>query len=505
MLILALGVVCLVVGIWYANASPGTYQDDDLDRYYMARQVWSQPSLLIDRWGMPLALAVFAVPARTAGYFGVEVTTALITALAALLVALAARAAGMRFAWVGVVFFFFQPLTLELSYSALGEPVAALLVSAVLWLWYSGRIGWAIVLSGFLPLARIDAGVLTVVTLLAGWSRVGWGARLGALIPVVLWNGAGFLVSGEPLFVFGIGGDRPLNSLGPFTYLKNASVTVGAVVLFFAVWGSIRRIVPGLAPGKQPFPVFALVLGVVHGIVLGLLAWEVIPFGRSVGFLRHAMATAPAWALVAAWGMGDWLTGPVPRPVRALFAGLWTALVALFFSHQLIGHAIVGEGRVEMRWVVTLLLGVLGIVAVGRSSRLRAWMAGGVAVGACVLALVVVKPIPLGPEREAIQTAVDHLRQWQFETATVYTNHPWFVYFSDRDRYDKVLTPPLTLEALRDASVGDFVIWENHYGPRLWGDVQIDALRNDPRMERILELTAGTERNFQVVVFQVTG
>ena len=99
---------------------------------------------------------------------------------------------------------------------------------------------------------------------------------------------------------------------------------------------------------------------------------------------------------------------------------------------------------------------------------------------------------------------MEHLRQWRFESATVFTNHPWFVFFSDRDRYDKELTPPLTRESLRSASTGDFVIWENHYGPRLWGDVPLATLRDDPRMRRILELTAGTEQNFQVVVFQVT-
>ncbi len=181
--IFAIAFACLVIAVVYANRSPGTYQDDDVDRYYLSRQVWKDPSLLLDRWGMPLPVAAFSAPAKLFGYGGVEGTTALVTAFAAAAIGFAAQAAGFGFPWVAALLFFFQPLVLELSFSGLAEPFAAALVAAALWAWYSRRRGRAVWLAGLLPLARIDAGVLTVLVLIAAWrsdsmarSRGGGGA-----------------------------------------------------------------------------------------------------------------------------------------------------------------------------------------------------------------------------------------------------------------------------------------------------------------------------------------
>ncbi len=118
------------------------------------------------------------------------------------------------------------------------------------------------------------------------------------------------------------------------------------------------------------------------------------------------------------------------------------------------------------------------------------------------VALVTVKPIGLDPERSAIQVSIEQLRRIGLDDAVVYTNHPWFAFLTGRDRYDLKRTPRLTRENLEHAPVGSLVLWENHYGDRLWGDVPDTLLRNDPRFTRVMELEAGTERNFHVVAFR---
>lgn len=497
--------VCLCVGLFYALNSPGTYQDDDLDRYYMARQVWRDPGLLIDRWGMPAAMIVYAIPARAAGYSGLEVTTVVVTTAAAVATGLAAQAAGMSFPWLALAFLFFQPLVLDLSYSGLAEPLAALILSLVLWEWYRGRRGRSVLMAGLLPLARIDMGLLTVATLAAGWRAVSWRVRAGAVLPLLLWNAVGFVTTGEPLFVFGLGGSRPLNSLGPFHYVQNIMSVVGPVVIFFVVWAVVARAVSGSRVSAKPgFPAFALVLALVHLVELSLLAWEALPFGRSIGFLRHLVASSPATALVAVWAFGNWFTAKAQRrPLRIFFALGWTALAFALLSHELIGHTIVGEGRREYVWIVTGILGIAGVLYSSRKTGIRrTWIAAGVAVLACGLSLVTVRPIALDSERTAIQKAVEHLEKWHAQNSVVYTNHPWFVFLSGRDRYDKGTTPPLTKESLKNARPGSFVLWENHYGNRLWGDVPIAWLQQDPRFEPILQLTAGENDAFQVAVFR---
>ncbi len=509
LLVLAAAAAGLAAALIYAAHAAGTYQDDDLDRYYMALQLWHRPSLLLDRWGMPLALAVLAIPAKLSGYAGVKAVTAAATAGAALCTGLAAESAGLAFPWLAAVFVAFQPMVLNLSYSGLAEPWGALVLAALLWAWYADRPDRALVLAGLLPLARIESGLLTLVVLAVGWRRSTWRGKLGAVLPAALWNLIGFAMTGQPLYVFALGGSRPLNSLGVLQYARNDIVTAGPIVLFFFLWALVARLRPARDPAPAPaprsrFPALAAALLLIHLALLTLLAWDALPFGRSVGFLRHVVGSAPAMALVAAWGAGDWASVRFrPRLPRIAFAGAWTAVTALWLSHVLLNDSWLGAGRVERRWVVTAALAAIGVALLrirrSRVGRAAVLLAG---AGAVAFALAVVRPIGLDPERQAVQEAVREIDLLGLGGAVVYTNHPWFAYFSGRDRYDQVRTPHLTRANLAGARPGSVVIWENHYGPRLWGDVPDTLLRNDPGYRRLLELRAGRERNFHLAVFE---
>jgi hypothetical protein len=284
-------------------------------------------------------------------------------------------------------------------------------------------------------------------------------------------------------------------------------VVFGVVVLFFFVWSLVawRRSSPpepGL-PGTS-VPGFALLLAGGHLLVLMLLAWEAVPFGRSIGFLRHLVTSAPAFALVAAWGVERWWgTGPGWHLRRGVFLGVWTAVTAAFLSHELIGHSLRGEGTEPWRWIATGLVGVAAWGAVAFGLPLRAG-AGVLALAQILMTLSTVHPIPLDPERQAVAKALQYLQEQGLDRDVVYTNHPWFAFLSGRDRYDERLTPRLTRAGLERAPAGSLVLWDNHYGPRLEGDVPVEALRNDPRFTRILELSAGKDANFKVVVFRRT-
>jgi hypothetical protein len=507
--LLLLAAALAAVAFLYGALSPGTYQDDDLDRYYMARELWRQPALLLDAWGMPLALLLFAVPARLFGFAGVEAVSALATGGAAFAVARAARSLGLPAPWLAAVFLFFQPIVLTLSFGGVAEPVAALVLACVLWAWYAGRISLAVILAGLLPLARIETGVLTLLVLLVGWSRVGWRARGAALLPLLLWNGLGAILTGDLLYILARSGTRPLHSLGSLHYARYLIVIAGPVVLFYFLWSLVGRgFPPPSEPGKKRpgFPALAALLFGVHVSLLTLLAWEALPFGRSIGFLRHVAATSPALALVAVWGVGDWVGRSSSRPwmPRVLFSVLWTAMVGFLLSGELIGHSYPGPGHVPMRWVVTAILAAGGIVFLWRPGRRERVLVLGIGLLAAGWALVAVRPIPLNSERKAIQSVVEYLDLGGNRNAVVYTNHPWFVFLAGRDRYDLRRTPHLTKAAVAEAPVGSLLLWENHYGPRLWGDVSLEELRGNPRLMRLMEAIGGREKEFRVVLFRVT-
>lgn len=249
---------------------------------------------------------------------------------------------------------------LDLSYSGLAEPIAAATLAGILWAWYAGRRDVAVLLSGLLPLARIETAVLMLIVLAAAARSVSWKVLLAAFVPVALWNLGGWITTGNLLYVLSGAHSKPLNSLGVWNYLRNGIVILGPVVAFFVVWGAVMRV--GERSAGNRFPLLAAVLAGTHWVLLTLLAWDAISIGRSIGFLRHVVATAPALALVATWGVGTWAAGGGSRLLRIGTAVGWTGLVAWSLSHTLIAHSLVGEGRVETRWVVTAVLGLLGVL-----------------------------------------------------------------------------------------------------------------------------------------------
>jgi hypothetical protein len=352
----------------------------------------------------------------------------------------------------------------------------------------------------------LETGALTLLVLAVAWSRVGWGPRLAAVLPVLVWNLLGFAATGEALFALSGSHGRPLNSLGALNYAKNWIVVGGPVLLFFVGWAVTARLAP--APpveGRTPprFPALAAALLALHLVLLSLLAWEALPVGRSIGFLRHVVATAPAAALVALWGVGDW-AGPSSRPrrARALFAAVWTAVVFAVLSHRLLAHTIVLEGRDWWRGPITALLALAGAAGLWglRRPRPAAWPAL-VVVALAVTAVISVRPVKLNPERLAIQKVVEAFESEGLDSRVVYANHPWYPFLSGRDRYDKRLTPQLTLEALERAPVGSLVLWENHYGHRVFGDVPLEFLAGNERFQLLFRAYGGEPDTFYVYVF----
>jgi hypothetical protein len=152
--------------------------------------------------------------------------------------------------------------------------------------------------------------------------------------------------------------------------------------------------------------------------------------------------------------------------------------------------------------MVTAGLAGAGILWLWRVPGRRVWTAAGAALVAGAVTFLTVPPTPLDLERQTVQRTVEYVEEARLQHAIVYTNHPWFAFLSGRDRFDLGRTPRLTREALETAPVGSLVLWENHYGDRLWGDVPIEGLLGDPRFRRLFEAVAGETVQFRVVLFQ---
>ena len=58
-----------------------------------------------------------------------------------------------------------------------------------------------------------------------------------------------------------------------------------------------------------------------------------------------------------------------------------------------------------------------------------------------------------------------------------------------------------TLEALERAPAGSLVLWENHYGHRVFGDVPLEHLADNDRYQLLFRAYGGEPDTFYVYVF----
>lgn len=518
--IVALQLVLFVaMAVYYLWHSPGTYHDDDLDHYFMARGAFAHPDFFLNTWGRPALTLLYALPAQL-GLTAARLFTIGLVALTAWLTALTARRLGFRLAHAAAGLTLWQPLFFLLSFSVLAEPLAALAVAALLWCVADDRPVAAGFVLGLLPLARLE-----LIVFWAPWfvwlvwrqrraagpfSPAALARPLAALaLPLVVWAVVGAVAHGDPLWLsHAISGTaRPLTTTGPLIYMRNYIAACGAVVLFGLCLGFAVLLTPGR--DDAPRPVFAATLWLLGFTVLTLLTWDRLKLGGSIGFLRHFVALAPAASLVALAGfeaLGRELRG-VRRVVFIALALLVPVGVGLGLTHRLEADYYIRAGRDWTRLLQLLPVATLILVGslVGAESRARAVtarLAGIMPVLASLLfVLRVVQPLELNVERKTVKTAVDYLRQEAALDRPLAANHPWFYAFTGRDRWDRQATPYVTHVTLERLPRGGLVFWENHYGTRLYGDVTEDQLRTDPRFTLIFDVESG-DRQFRVLVMQ---
>ncbi len=518
-LVAALGF--LVLWVAYGRLSPGTFNDDDVVHFFMARQSLHDPSLWISLWGRPLFTFLYAVPAAI-GYGAVEFVTAVVSALTLWMTWKLAAAAGVRSRLAALFFTAWQPFFFKLGYSALVEPLGALCLVTGLWARLTSRLRLAALMVGLLPLTRFElifvAGFI-LIPLLRQRART---AILIAAAPLVLWNSAGWFFEGNPLWLPAelLAGRFTRSLVGqPFShYFRALPMIVGGAILPFFLLG----LLPAIRRTDQRGKNLLRAVFTIHLLVLALLAWEIHDIGGSVGYLRHFVSLAPVIGVLAAAGADRWRAGsPADVDGRTqkllLLAGLGLSLlIPMLGVHRAVWeHPVIFErGAVLLGyplwrhasralvaswfWPVTSLAALLVVFLSSKGSR--SWLKGVLAVAAAAT-LLTETPIGLDGERRAMGDAADWVRV-HARGRPVAVNHPWFFFLGGYDRYDRVRFPSLTHHTLTTLRPGAIVIWEDHYSPRLSGDVELEYFAAHP--ERFVPRSKGfVSETFKYVIFEV--
>ena len=505
----------------YGQLSPGTFNDDDIVHYFMARQSLDDPSLWISLWGRPLHTFLYALPAGL-GYWAVELLTAVISALTLVMTYKLAVAAGVRSRFAALLFTAFQPFFFKLGFSCLVEPLGGLVLTTGLWAMLVRRDRVAACMAGLLPLTRFELIFVALFVLVPAVKRRPRAALLIAAVPMFVWNLAGWFFEGDPLWLPAqlLGGHftRSLAAQPLAHYFRSLPMVIGGAILplfMLGLFPDTDRSRGGAANRLRG-------LFVVHLLVLAFLAWNIHAIGGSVGYLRHLVSLGPVIGILAALGFDRWGGEGGESPGRAarlalIMSGLALALVIPVFQVQryvwehpvIFGRDVTLFGAnpwgsldralpASWFWPVAALAGVLCLIVWRR--RPRAGLRG-VVLSAELATLLTEIPIGLEAERLAMKDAADWVGRYA-PRRVVAVNHPWFFFLGNYDRFDGNRFPTLNHETLDRLCPGSFVIWEDHYSPRLSGDVRLQHFADHP--ERYAPRARGFVSDaFKFVIFEV--
>jgi hypothetical protein len=454
--------------------SEGTVNDDDIGRFLNTRAAFRHPEQFVSLWNRPAFVILYAIPAQL-GYWAVELITALVAALTCYLVYRAACARQQANAFVGIPFVAFQPQFFLLSFSALVEPLAALLLAASLQAFYAGRLWRSAIFAALMPLARIELSVILAIWGLMHLRDGRWRVVLVFPLGLLAWNIAGALVTGDPLFLYNqvFTGEARIYRVYDFWHYPATFIfIVGPVVFAFALVGLLQ------AMGRRK-------LEFVHYSFLAMfltyiwLSWK-SSAGQAAGFLRHFVAIAPLTALIAVQGFHHWLQGTGARLLTLIPLLATVVLTGLFFSRDLAGGLWITGPPEHSKLVIVGIIAVLPLVRAiprfpalrGRSAR-TALIILAIGLGAGYLAIKR-RPIALTQEQQMIQAAAAWYCGAGLADRVTLCNHGWFRFFNEADHLREETSPALTMANLERAPLGAIAVWDAHYAHRLHGDVQKD-------------------------------
>ncbi len=498
-----------VLFYWMMN-SPRPYDDDSINRYFMAQAAWDKPDFFLSFWGRPLAILFYAIPSQI-GYWYCAGLTAILTIGTCYFAYRAAVAAEMKNAWLVIVLTLVQPFFFITSFSLSTEPLAAFFLAwGLYWFYRKNWVGSAIVLS-MVPLARSE---LVLIIPIFAWLLY----KEKKYIPILLlgtglliYQLAGMIATGDVWYLLsaskGFGHGQYAN--GPFDHYFQRFIFISGPLVFVFI---MLRLAHDIRNREINIVNFSVVITFAVHVYL---YWK----GNvaHAGFLRHFAAIAPVMGLMALQGFNEWFRkdNDKDRLFNALALTGIIIVILIYFSVELFGsfalvNPTTGKASPEYsKFLLALLLlffFVLNKYLNIQSRETKLVMIAAVLAGSLWYTLSKEKPLQLSPEQQTVKNAYEYYNvNLKPKAPRTMVAHSWFYYF---DNYNFYVPPAddrayleMRREKLKELPVGGIVLWDSHYSWRLSSDVQQEDLVNNPNF-KLQQQFVSNDRRFALYVFE---
>ena len=495
----ALGITALYViaALIHGLLSQAPWDDDCIVRYFHCREAWQRPEYFFSVWDRPLFVALFA-PTAVLGRTVMMVQMVAIGAFSGWSLYRALQLLGWKDAYRVLPFFYFQTYYFSLSRNFVTEPLGVGVICLGLLALVRERYGLFALLGGLLPLARLELALILPLWALVLVMQRRWRAMVWLVLPTLVLLVLGYLVRRpfDPFWLltdtFGNVGENRYGHRDPWHYFQRSAYVVGPVVFLFLVIGLVERV------ARRRIDLFILLQGAAILLVYVVFSWK-LDLGNAAGFLRNLIPLTPLIAVVAYEGCMVWMStlddtdGSTAEPtttagslahLRPHLAGLGAVVLLWhYFGTTIADHHRITDTPDHGPAYVALAATLVGLVLFIRRQRRKPARWASAAAATLVAALAVGFTLHterpdahLNDERRAIAEVSDLYRTSPLRAMPLLCNHPWFFWTLDLRPEQEPHTRPLTLATVDRAPIHAVLLWENHYGNRLRGDVPLDAL-----------------------------
>lgn len=395
--------------LWH---SPGTFTDDEIGHFIIARNAWHSPSLILSEWGRAVNTLIYMIPALFS-LTAARVTATLMSALTVLFAAKLARKLGAKYYFAIPIVVWFQLWFCDYGHAAIVEIPFSLLMVLAAYFFVSDEFLAVSVVVGILPYVRDEAIAFALLWAVYCIWKKRWGAAIIALLPAALINVLSQLVLGVSQVgmyfnLHPIGNQQAkVYGIGAWSYYPKVLISdVGLPVLALAVYslGAIlkdsRRLLVFMFYGSY----LAIHMTLYH---LGLFAVG--------GVDRYVFPLAPAIGVAAVFGL--------------------EYIVAV--CRSAVTHIL----RLDRKWLKPAIVAiVLGFVIIdGMRYTVR----------------------PPDPEAVAAKMTTDWLRREKLADHPILSTDVWFDYYM-RLRLQRTLWV-LDPKAASVAKPGTVAVWDKHF------------------------------------------
>jgi hypothetical protein len=433
LLVIAALLLQTILSTSLALRSNGTYQDDELRHYLVARTVQHDWRMLLNVWGRPGFTVLMAAPASlgniATGFTATRLMTVILAALTSLLAYLAAKRMQSPMAWLVPWLLLLMPLWMGLSFTPTTEMAAAFYLTAGTWRLAHTDRRWAAVCFALLPLTRHELVVLFIPIglyflirrdilsiLLLAWGELLWNllAAIGHLkLPVRRFF--------EPLDQGHLGHGNALHYFNRWLEMGGVGIVAltlaGAAIILVRTAKHWRHLLDKTPTGHRARFCLFIAGGAVGIVALQTVLYQFNRFA-SGGYARFLVPIAPWMAITCLYAVASlWQSR---RPIALLITA--AAILAANYSGSWI----------KIAPTYYFIAAAAIILAIAWRNRL-------VSLTALVLLLSLnalqwrhdVHPYLIQSHQQLIADAITDL-QHEFPHATILGASPWVHYFQNQ-------------------------------------------------------------------------